>query len=396
MRRPLLVMITAALGSAACLPPAEDAGQVDPTESTDIGGEPTSTGMGDESSGNDGAPPTDAAFEWTLELEPDLYLLYMVRSPDGILVSFQSDPSLPEPYSEVREYSSSMELLWSQTLPNAGVSDLEVIGDGELLVAGLSGATFEPTVWRMSCCSEMTSQIYPHDSEHAWIAGADLREDGLLLAIRVDGSPSDPFSTTTTFLQIPLELGPATDLGTGTLDVRQTARGPLDTVVLLVDSGTSSDSLSEVGPAGFDGSGYGIGQRLLLVGKGDDLTVMSLLEDEVRIQPFGGIEGLSEGEWASVSTPGFAAFYDEVFAVDRHERVVLVHSEEELDGSTMSLVEFDDDGVVARSLIVPHLQHAFAGAGPVAVGEDDAIYVAVVESDREGSSVQYIHRIAPL
>jgi hypothetical protein len=395
MQRPLLVMITVALGSAACLPPAEDAGQVDPTESDGTDGEATSTSAGDESSGNDGAPPVDAAFEWTLELEPDLFVVGMVRTPDGILVSFQSDPSLPEPYAEVREYSSSMELLWSQPLPSASVWELEVLGDGEFMVAGLSGesGSFQPTVWRLSCCSEMTSQTYPHESEYPWVTGADLHEDGLLLAINVD-TGIEPWATETTFLQIPLELGPATELGTASIDVRQTARASSGVVVLLVTGGNVSDSLSELGPGGPDGHSYGIGQRMVLVGKGDELTVMSLLEDEVQIQPFGGRDGLIDGEWVSVSTPGFAAYYD-TFVVDRHERVVLVHHEDEPDGSNLSLVEFDDDGVVARSLIIPHL-HAFASSTAVAVGEDDAIYVAVSESDLEGSSAQYIHRIAAL
>jgi hypothetical protein len=390
MRRMLSTL--AILPLAACLPPAGDAGEVDPTESSSTTG--GGTEANDESSGTAGAP-ADAAFEWTLEIEPDLYLLYMVRTPDGILVSFQSDPSLPEPYSEVREYSSSMELLWSQTLPNAAVSDLEVVGDGEFLVAGVSGATFEPTVWRLSCCSEMTSQTYPHDSEYASIAGADLHEDGLLLAIRVDGSPFEPWTTETTFLQVPLELGPATELAIDSVDVGQTARAPSGSVVLLMADGLFGH-LSELGPEGVEQPIYGINTRLLLVGKGDELTVMSLLEDEVRIQPFGGRDALVEGEWVSVSTPGFAAYYDEVFAVDRHERLVLVHTEDEPDGSSMNLVEFDDDGVVARSLIIPHQQYAYSGASAVAVGEDDAIYVAVGENDLEGSSAQYIHRIAAL
>jgi hypothetical protein len=387
MQRLLSMITIAALVPAACLPPPEDAGEVDPTGSDGgtHGGEGSGSG-GEDGSSESGGVPADADIDWTLEIEPGLSIVRLLRTANGVLVALHGDPSVPEPYSEVREYTSDMTLAWSRPLPNAAIVDLEDLGGGEYLAAGVSGdsGSFEPTLWRVSCCAEVTSQTYPHPSDHADVS-VELRGSDILLVISVlTGSLSLDEAT---FLQIPLALGPAIDLGTEYLQVKQAARTPADSVLLLVEAG-DADMLSDYGPAGYTG-GYGVGTRMVLVGKGDELTVMSLLEDEVAIQAFG------DDEWVSVPIPGFAAYYD-AFAVDRHERVVLVHMEDDGEGSSSHLVEFDDAGVVVRSLTLPHVQHDHSNAQLVAVGEDDAIYLGVTEGTPGVGTAQYLHRIAPL
>lgn len=70
---------------------------------------------------------------------------------------------------------------------------------------------------------------------------------------------------------------------------------------------------------------------------------------------------------------------------------------DEPDGaSELYLLELDDDGTVSRSVTIPHLQHEIIGAAAMAVGEDDAIYLAVGESELGGERRSYLHRIAPL
>lgn len=386
MRRPFILML-AALLPTACLPPAEDAGEVDPTESDGgtQGGEGSSSGAGDDAS-ESGGVPADVDIDWTLEIEPGLAIVRLLRTPDGVLVALQGDPAAPEPYAEIREYRADMSLAWSQPLPNASVVDLEDLGGGEYLAAGTSGSSdsAEPTLWRVSCCAEPTSQVYPHPSDYGLVS-VELRSDHILLMVTVlMGSLSLDEAT---FLQIPLDFGPAIDLGTEYMTLKHAARSSTDSVLLLVQAG-DFDMLSDYGPEGYMG-GYGELGRMALVGKGDELTVMGLLEDEVVIQPFGA------DEWVTVPTPGFAAYYDG-FAVDRHERVVLVHMEDEGDGTTSHLVELDDAGVVVRSLTLPHVQHDNSSAEIVAVGEDQAIYLAVSEYASGVGGTQYLQRIAPL
>lgn len=382
MQRTTLVMTL--LGSAACLPPAEDAGQVDPTESGSAGDTVATTAPSDETSGADDAPPPgDADIESSIEIEPELRVVHMIRAPDGILVALAGEAAEPGSYySEVRAYSSSLELSWSQQLPDALISDLEDLGGGEYLAAGSSGADLDATLWRLSCCGESSSHTYLQGTPNLWVVGADLHGDGIFLAV---GGLEQ-----TALLHVPLELGPATDLGTEHQWVYQSASTPSGTVLLRVDAG-DFDGLDEIGPDGPLG-GFAIDERSALVGKGDELTLMSFDEDQVAIQPFG-----EEGdEWVTVPTPGFAAYYDD-YVVDRHERVVLIHREDEPDGSSSAtIVEFDDDGVVARTLGVPRLQYDGVYPNVVTVGEDHAIYVALTEQTPDVGSVQYIHRIAPL
>lgn len=385
----VLTMMIAALVPAACLPPPEDAGEVDPTETSGADGGASVTGSDDESSGMDGAPPADVDLDWSLELDPGLWVLHMTRTPQGVLVAFRSDPGAPAPYAEVREYSSTMELLWSAPLPNATISDLEVLGDGEVLAVGTSGGFGElvPTAWRLSCCAAAVVQSYPQDPYYANISAAALRGDGILLVIHRSGDDGHPVSD---LVQVPLSLSPATSVELLPISIYEAAR-MADGNVLLRGRGhlDSSTFFYEVGPEGVD-EGFSFGGAFGMIGKDDELTLMSFAEDVVAVQPFG------ENEWVQVPVPGLVAD-DGRFRLDRHARVAFVHGEGDSVGpSTLTLTEFDDDGVVARTLTIPHLQYEHADAHAIAVGEDDAIYLAVGESELGVGAAEYLHRIAPL
>ena len=380
MKRTTLLMTW--LGSVACLPPAEDAGQIDPTESGDAGG---TTASSDESSGTNGVtPPVGADIEATLELGSDHAIVRMIRTQNGVLAAVQSFAP-GDIGAEVREYSPSLELLWSVPLPGASVYDLEDLGGGEFLAVG-SSATPDgesPTAWRISCCHDPVSQQYPQDPDYAWIIAAEPRGDGLLLAI-VSGFQD------AVLLQVPLALAPATEVDLVDAIVYDAVLTPQDTVLLRVDGG-DGDLFYEVEEDGLHG-GTGYGERTILLGKRDDLTFMRFGEGEVAIMPYGG----SGSDWVEIPTPGFVASYDE-FTADRHERLVIVHGETDVDDvSPLALVEFDDDGTTARTLGIPPVQYERIGLPVVAVGEDQAIYLGTSEHDEGGQGMGYLHRIAPL
>ena len=385
MRRLLPVVITA-LCPVACLPPPEDAGQVDPTESDDAGGETMSTGEGDESSGTSGAPPPEADIEATVELEPDLFIVRMMRTQDGVLVALMGDPV--EGYYEVREYSTSLELLWSLPMPGATITDLEDLGGGEVLAVGSSDTPggWSPTAWRISCCSAPVSQQYPQDIDESSIIGAELRGDGLLYAIQGAGR-------STVLVEVPMALAPTTEVELLDDVVYDAVRTPAGTVLLRVDAG-DGDLFYEVETDGIHGgTGYGgYGGLTIMVGKGDDLTFMTFGEEEVAIMPYGG----DGSTWVEIPIPGFVADYD-AFTADRYERLVVVHGESDGDeASPLVLTEFADDGTTARALSIPPVQYDRVSPMLVAVGEDQAIYLATSENDAGVPGRGYLHRIAPL
>jgi hypothetical protein len=383
-----LITIIAALGCAACDPPAENAGELEPTESgtgSEAGGSDGGSTVTDAADGSSetGELPPEATVEWALELGPDDLVTRMLRSPAGVVVAVQGDPAAPTPSSEVREYSSSMDLLWSHALVGGGIADLDALDDGEYLAVGsvLAGATSSPTAWRLSCCADVVTQTYPQSGEHSSIVVAERNGDGILLGIQ-DDAPV-PY-----LMQVPLDLTPSVAGDSLPARIYGGATTPAGNVLLRLDAG-DVDMFYEIEEDG-SGSGFGFGGTTVLVGTGDELTFMTFGEDEVEIQPFG------DDAWVTVPIPGFTYPYDEL-VLDRHERLVLVHHELDAEGPvTLYLTELGEDGVVARTLAIPHMQYEFASASGVAVGEDGAIYLAALEHDGEGASASYLLRIAPL
>jgi hypothetical protein len=195
------------------------------------------------------------------------------------------------------------------------------------------------------------------------------------------------FDSSTTFMQASLELDPSSPLGPFDFTVLDGARTPSGNLLLQASEGGAAYLLYEVEPDG-TGSGYGPGQLTTLVGSGDDLTLMTFGPEQVAIQPYAG------GAVVPVAIPGFAF---ETSVADRRARFAIAHEEYDPAGSsTAHLTEFDEDGVVARTLVIPRFQYDYASPSAVAVGEDDAIYLAVHESEPGGLHATYLHRIAPL
>lgn len=357
----------------ACLPPPKDAGEAEST------GTPSA----------DGVVGSDADIEETLAVEPGLWIARMVPSPEGVVVALQNDGGTP-PFVEVRAYSSSLELLWSRTLPDAAVTDLDDLGGGEYLVSGLTsiGETADgqrsaaPAVWRVSCCADVQSQTYPQMEPWAKIAVAEPYDGGLLLVGQEDSGAS-------WLAQAPLELIPAQGLGPLPGMVFDGARTPEGEMIVRIDGAAAGGLvLVEIG----DGVGPSIAvdEPIDLVGTGDELTLMRYGSEEVELQAYG------EEEWVKAPVPGFHPGQDD-HVFDRQERVVIVHQEGASEGpATLHLTELEDDGTLVRTLEIPRLQHDRAGATAVAVGEDGAIYLSVSELDAAGTFAHYLHRIAPL
>jgi hypothetical protein len=367
----------------ACLPLPKDAGEAESTDSA--GSDGGNTDAADETASG-GPPSSDPSIDWSLELElePDMYVARMIRSPDGIVIALQEGSYAP--FVELREYSSSMELLWSQTIPDAGIADLDALGGGEYLVSGTTnigeGLVGSPGVWRVSCCAEVVSQSYPQLEDSAWVRVAERHNDGLLLVVVEQSGVSR-------LVQAPLpELVPAIDLDMLPAEVWDGASTPAGDLIVRVDAGDGS-LFFEIGDE--IGTGFGFGQLTALVGTGDELTFMTFGEDEVEMERHGS------DEWVTASVPGFAAAYDP-FVLDRHDHLVIVHQQgDPSEGpTTLVVTELTDDGTVVRTLELPHLQYELAGASGVVVGEDGAIYVAASESEIEGERVTVLHHIAPL
>jgi len=405
MRRPLVVMITTALGLVACLPPAEDAGQVDPTGSTSGGGtsgsgtsDPGTGGPDLETTGSDpgddsGGPgaPIDPDMEWPLELDFDGYIFPMVASPDGVVGVLQG--SLTVTAAELFEVSSSMEVLWSRTLDDASIEALTPMGGGQYLLGGTikmaSGNT--PTGWRLSCCVGSEYTFFPlMPSENvASIAAIQPHAGGILMV----ASLAEGAGMLATFMQTELDFGYDLDSELGTYDgwVTGSARTPSDSVVVAAQV----DGHYVFFEVALDGTitQSELDQLTTFVGSGDDLVLMTFGSQELHLEPYGGGPvvdvPISEIDFQTAS-----------FVWGRGEHFAFVHNFELPEGgSTMHLTEFDASGTVLRELDVPHMldEHSHCTPTAVVVGEDGAIYVAMNEHvSGGGPSNLLIHRIEPL
>lgn len=388
MQRSSILITSLALTACLRLPEGEDL--------TDSGGsgtgasdaEGTDPGATDAADGTTEAddPPAGADIDWSLELGSGLSVFTMLRSPAGVVVVLQGDPYPETIHAEVVEVSSSMESLWSKTLAHAWVSDIEALGDGEYVLGGSAqadpmGPTL-PTAWRLSCCAEVVGQTYPQETdEPAWVSVAAPHGDEILLVI-------DHGQSSATFLHAPAALYPTTALGSVDFAVHVGARTQSGSVLLAGSRDGNDRLLYEVEPDGA-GAEQGLGQPTALVGSGDDLTLMTFAAEQVGIRPYAG------GAEVPVTIPGFDD--EEYTPAARRERIVLAYRQvEPAGGTTTHVAEFDDDGALVRTLALPRLQHDYAAPTAVEVGEDDAVYVAVGESEPAGGRVVYLHRIAPL
>jgi hypothetical protein len=377
MQRTLILAL--ALGPAACLPPPQDAGDVDPTGSAGPGGATVSDGSADGGTETQGAP-THADVEWSLVLPSDAPIHRMIRSPQGVVAVMQGDDA------EVVEISASMDELWSVTLDQGHVLDLDALGDGGYVLAGSSAPPPAnvpvPTAWTLSCCGASTGQAeHPALAPDSFLVGKPLA-GGLYLVIEHGSAPAG-------FMHSPLEPGPALSEGELLFAVIKGTVTPAGSVLLSATEGGDPKWLYQVEP---DGSGdwYGADGFTSFVGSGADLTLVRYGNDHmIGIRPYAG------GSAVWVPVPGFD--YSNIYLA-RHEHIVAVYlsDEPEYDG-IVRMTEFEDDGTILRTVIIPNVQDP-PMLTAVAVGEDGAIYVAVREGVMvdESLGTAYLHRIAPL
>lgn len=381
MRR--LTILLLSLGATACLPPPQDAGEVDESSDGSGGGPGGDSGtgetMGDPTETTDPSETTGdpgMGAEWSLELEPDTTSFLMVRSPNGVVLVLQSDPSAPE--ATVMEISSSMQQLWSIDLPTAWVSDLTALDDGTYVLAGTSApaGTVLPTAWRLSCCGNLDLAVeFPAGDEPSGFMVAQPLAEGLLLA-QSDGMETEVMRTT-------LDLVPE---WSATLPFYAYGGAPAsaETVLLAGLEGTAH-LLYEIGADG-PGVSWSDGQSHYPVGTGEDLVLMTPGFEQVWFEPHDG------GDVVAVSLPEFTDFE---YVVDRRERFGLAFRITEESGSIVHLVEFDAAGTVFRDIVVPPDSSDHIAASAVAVGTDDAIYLAVYEVSPGTVTIPRLLRFAP-
>lgn len=381
-----LLLTIAAFGSAACLPPAEDAGQVD-SSATDTAGEDPTESDGDSTAadGTEGEPPVDSSVDWSFEVDPQGRVYDMVRSPDGIVLVIQSEDS-GEPGAVLREYGSDMELLWSKGVPSGQIRDLDALGDGMYLLAGRMKMDDgdHPSLWLQSCCDAFDDVMSLIDAMPSDVpvdaTFAEPLAEVVLAGVEVDGIMP------TTMFQMPLELTPKTNLGPQSLVVIDDATTASGSLLLQVEQ-DGNPALYEVAPDG-TGTLTMLDELAVPVGSGEDLTLLTLGDEALGLQPYGG------GAVVPVAMPGFEPG---AFVVDRRERFAFAYSEAQPEGgSLVHVVEFGEDGVVLRELDLPRQRYVDGRPTALVVGEDDAIYVATRENNEGSLHATFLHRIAPL
>lgn len=361
----------------ACLPLPEDAGEVDePTGSSgQLPPDETSAGDPTDTSGD----PADES-EWSLELEPGTTIMQMVRSPSGVVLVLQSDPIAPA--ATVMEISSTMDPLWSIDLPTAWVSDLAALDDGTYVMAGTSAPmdTTVPTAWRLSCCGNLDQTVeFPANDELSGFVVSQPLADGLLLA-HTNGAQTEVIRTT-------LDL---VTQWSDTLPFFAWSGAPTSTgsVILAGSEGGAAHLIYEIEPDG-PGLGVGNGQNQAPVGAGPELVLMTAGYEQVWFEPHDG------GAVVAAALPGFTGFE---YVADRKDRFGLAFSVTEDTGSTAHVAEFGADGAVLREFVVPPLALDYVTPSAVAVGDDDAIYVATYEVTLGGGAavIPRLYRFAPL
>lgn len=373
VRRSFFLVLS--LSTLACLPPPQDAGEVDePTGSSgQLPPDETSTGDPTNTSGDSVDEP-----EWSLELEPGTTINQMVRSPSGVVLVLQSDPTAPE--ATVMEISSTMDPLWSIDLPTAWVSDLAALDDGTYVMAGVSAplGTPVPTAWRLSCCGNLDQAVeFPTGDELSGFVVSQPLAEGLLLA-HSNGTQTEVMRTT-------LDL---VTQWSSTLPFYAHGGAPTSTGTVLL-AGTEGGSATLIYEIEADRPGLGMsnGQNQYPVGAGPELVLMTAGYEQVWFQPHDG------GAVVAVPLPGFTGFE---YVADRKERFGLAFSVTEDTGSTAHVAEFAADGAVLREVVVPPLSLDYVTASAIVVGTDDAIYLGTYEITPGNSVIPRLYRFAPL
>jgi hypothetical protein len=375
MQRTLTTML--ALGSAACLPHPKDAGEVDPTGSTDGA---TSSDSADAGSSNDSADGSTGAagpgVEESLELGSSRVRL-LTPSPDGVVAVLEPVPAGAG--MEVVAWSSGLESLWSTPLADVEVTDVDELDEGGYLVAGSSGGV--ATTWRLSAggAVELTQSYLVEAPLPSSVAVAERVGGQVFIAI-TSGAESSAF------LYVSLDLV-----------VSDTMGGPEDTIrgnhAITPNGAVIMNATSDDDPLFWEVTdhtvlGYSLPGIRDFVGSGGGLRLVSFGADRITLSGYVTEPALLSG--VNVEVP---ALQREGLLMARGSRVAVIDG---AGAGDVRVTEIDDAGVVVRQLSIEPLAWSDAVATAVTVGHDEAIWVAVLESEPGGAQTSFVHRIGPL
>lgn len=356
MQRTILVM--AILGSPACLPSSKD---------------------GDDSSSE--PIPAEPGVEASVELGEGTVRL-LTPSPDGVVAV--RDAEAPAVAADVLAWSSDLQPQWATPFPGSSIADLDAWDEGGYLLAGSSIAakTRVATAWRLSAVGavELVQTYEQQAPVPSSIAVAERQAGQVFLAI-------DYGTELASFIHASLDLVPtASPLADPQDDLPGGhALTPGGAVIMEATSDGNSYFIEVMGNAVL---GYDLPGIPTFVGSGSGLRLVSFGFDRITLSGYATDPMLVTG--VDVEIPDLQR---EGLLMARGSRVVVVDG---ANAGDVRVTEIDDAGVVVRQLSIEPLQWSDSVATAVAVGHDDAIYVAVRESEPGGSHTSVLHRIAPL
>jgi hypothetical protein len=384
MRRPTFFVLVCLVGSG-CPADAKNAGIVESTDG--------STGAATETDADTDSASPSTDIDWTVDLEGASRL--MLGTADGVIVVESVEGA------RVTEYAADMSVLWSVDIPDAEVLDINPLGDGYVL-GGCTSTEVAPshclaTAWRLSCCGAIEqTEFFPPDvaEDSTRIVVAEPHAGGLLL---VRGYDDD---TATHFIRTDLDLVQEWVVAEDIL-VRDGALTPAGDIVVFGTHYAGTLNVEWVlRELSADGSGSDVipVAQPLLVGSGADLMVLRNTGlGQVTMEPYGGGVAIEiDHEF------GFLGFFHDIW--DRHDRFVfasgiIVPLTPNKSANITNVVEFDAAGTVVREVPIPGVTPAVTNPGAIAVGHDNAIYVAYVEMTVDGGppeTASRLVRIAPL
>ena len=350
------------LGLIACDPMAKNAGQVDAVD-TDPGEQSTGAAMDSADSGDmsQGIGGIGSPFGLgTIAID-------MVASPNGAVVAtLTGEP----PYDlEVAEYDNDLNEIWSLSLGEGSISELTPLPDGGYVVGGLT-ETNTAAAWRLSCCGAiLNAQEYPTMSgDSAAIIVAQPLAGGVFL-VRDDGA-SFPDLISADLDLVPVSIDPAP--GFFVTDGAVTASG---NVALTANEGGAAHLLYEIAPDG-TGEGVGPGEDFMLVGRGDQLAMMTFSNpDGVNVRDY------DSGMVTALNVPDMVTLPERTFAADHREHYAIAHAYEieEVDQIFTELAYLQGDGTLLRRGLIPAMD-AVSRPITVAIADDESIWITTVDT----------------
>jgi hypothetical protein len=306
----------------------------------------------------------------------------LTPSPDGVVAVREAEA--PVTSADVLAWSPDLQPQWSTPLPEAAVGDIDAWDEGGYLLAGssTSGDMRVATAWRLSAAGAVELvQTYPQEAPlPSSLAVAERQAGQVVLAI--DHGPE-----LAKLLYASLDLVPTSAPLADPQDELPggNALTPSGAVIMEATSDGNSYFIEVMGSVVL---GYDLPGIPTFVGSGSGLRLVSFGFDRITLSGYATDPMLVTG--VDVDIPGLQR---DGLLMARGSRVVVVDG---ANAGDVRVTEIDDAGVVVRQLSIEPLEGSDAVATAVTVGYDEAIYVAVRESEPGGSHTSFLHRIAPL